>query len=230
MPVLSEMLASDEFELQELMKTYPDLLPIEEFELVGPLLVVGRETPVTSGAVDLICLARGGEILIIEFKTGPQNSDFRHAIAQLLDYGAQIWKQTYSEFEQAVALRFFVSSMCTDQKLRGKRSLEEALNAQWPDLNIEELASIKDAVAAQLASGAFRYILAAQRFTAPVERVIDYMNGIVPSARFYAVELVKFGLEEYAAYGSRTVKKPESNLNSPRGKLEEAQFLEQVPD
>jgi RecB family endonuclease NucS len=49
--------------------------------LPGDLLVVGRETRVASGAIDLLCLSRSGELVIIEFKTGPQNSDFRHALA-----------------------------------------------------------------------------------------------------------------------------------------------------
>ena len=90
-PVLSEIPAADEFELQELMKSDPDLIPIEEFGMTGPLLVIGRETTLPSGAVDLVALARSGEILIIEFKTGPQNSDFRSALAQLLDYGSDLW-------------------------------------------------------------------------------------------------------------------------------------------
>ncbi|MGN6561813.1 MAG: hypothetical protein ACTHMU_04065, partial [Thermomicrobiales bacterium] len=84
--LLTEMPAANEAVLQETMKHNPDLLPIDEFGMAGPLLVVGRETTLQSGYVDLLCLARSGELLIIEFKTGPQNPDFRHALAQLLDY------------------------------------------------------------------------------------------------------------------------------------------------
>src|SRR5688572_20661422 len=103
-PVLVESLADNEAQLQNLVRDNPDLLPVEDFSLTGPVLVIGREATVQSGAIDLACLARGGEIIIVEFKTGPQNSDFRHAVAQLLDYGAHIWRQTFSEFEQAVAV------------------------------------------------------------------------------------------------------------------------------
>lgn len=51
--VLTEVLAKDEAELQELMKENPDLLPIEEFGMTGPLMVVGQETTLPSGYVDL---------------------------------------------------------------------------------------------------------------------------------------------------------------------------------
>ena len=111
----------------------PDILPIEEFELVGPLMVVGRETTLPSGFVDLVCIARGGDILIIEFKTGPQNSDFRHALSQLLDYGAGMWGMSYDEFESTVAIRFFSSQYCHDLRIRGASSLEEAARSIWND-------------------------------------------------------------------------------------------------
>src|SRR5690348_134015 len=105
--LLTEMPAANEAVLQEAMKHNPDLLPIDEFGMTGPLLVVGRETTLQSGYVDLLCLARSGELLIVEFKTGPQNPDFRHALAQLLDYGSDLWRLSYDEFENTVATRYF---------------------------------------------------------------------------------------------------------------------------
>src|SRR5215210_4547040 len=106
-PILSEMLADDEAQLRELVKDNPDLLPIDEFGMTGPLLVIGRETTLPSGAIDLVALARGGELLIAEFKTGPQNSDFRRVLAQLLDYGSDLWRLSYEVFESTVPLRYF---------------------------------------------------------------------------------------------------------------------------
>jgi hypothetical protein len=43
--VLREVAAHDEQQLQERLKANPDLLPIEDFELAGPLMVVGRDEP-----------------------------------------------------------------------------------------------------------------------------------------------------------------------------------------
>ena len=89
---LTEILADDEAQLQEIMKDNPDLLPIDEFGMTGPLMVVGRETTLPSGALDLLAVTQSGELLLVEFKTGPQNSDFRHVLAQLLDYGSDLWQ------------------------------------------------------------------------------------------------------------------------------------------
>jgi hypothetical protein len=75
-PVLDEVAAHDEAQLQQRLTANPDVIPIEEFGWTGPLMVVGRETTLPSGAVDLIGVARSGEILIAEFKTGPRTRTF----------------------------------------------------------------------------------------------------------------------------------------------------------
>lgn len=87
---LVEVPAPNEHHLQEVIKTNPQLIPSDDLGLDGDLLVVGRETTLASGAIDLLCLARSGDLVLVEFKTGPQNPDFRHALAQLIDYGSDL--------------------------------------------------------------------------------------------------------------------------------------------
>lgn len=79
---LVEVAAPSEHALQEVMKANPQLIPSDDLGLDGELVVVGRETTLASGAIDLLCLAQSGDLVLIEFKTGPQNPDFRHALAQ----------------------------------------------------------------------------------------------------------------------------------------------------
>lgn len=74
--VLRESLAHDEAQLQQLLRNHPSLLPLEDLGLSGPPLVAGKETAVPSGAIDLVLLARGGELVLVEFKTGPKNPTF----------------------------------------------------------------------------------------------------------------------------------------------------------
>src|SRR5699024_12001723 len=50
----------------------------------------------------LVLLASGGELAIVAFKTGPQNPDFRHCLAQLLDYGSDLWGMWPEDFETKV--------------------------------------------------------------------------------------------------------------------------------
>src|SRR4051794_34102250 len=231
-PVLMmETLADNEAQLQEIMKESPDLLPVDEFEMIGSLMVIRREMTLPSGAVDLLCLARGGELLIVEFKTGPQNSDFRQVLAQLLDYGSDLWRMSYEEFESTVADRYFSSDRCDDVRLRGKASLDQVARAIWPDLSEEEAAQFQERLLQQLSAGAFHYVVVAQRFVPTMERTVEYLNAVLSTARFYAVELVRFAADNLSAFESRTVRRPA--LRSPgseRVATNEARSLEQIED
>lgn len=230
-PILTEVRAEDEAQLQEIVKENPDLLPVDEFGMGGPLMVVGRETTLPSGYIDLACLSRGGDLLLVEFKTGPQNSDFRQVVAQLLDYGFDLWQMSYEEFESTVANRYFSSSHCQDARLRGKASLDEAARAIWSDLSEEETALFHERLSQQLNNGGFHYVVVAQRFTDIMERTVEYLNAAMSAARFYAVELVRFAADGISAFESRTVLRPEPRTTSPeRTVMNEARFLEQVED
>ena len=228
--VLTEILAEDEAQLQEIMKDNPDLLPVDEFGVSGPLMVVGRETTLPSGAVGLLGVTRNGELLLIEFKTGPQNSDFRHVLAQLLDYGSDLWQMSYEEFESTVANRYFSGDHCRDARLPGKTTLTEAACALWSDLS-EETSLFRERLTEQLTTGTFHYGGVAQRFAPTMERTVEYLNATMSAARFYAVELVRFAADDVSAFESRTVLKPvRRSPGSERATTNEAQFLEQIKD
>ena len=102
-----EVPAANEHELQSIMLNHPELIPAKDLGLDDDLLVVGRETTLASGFVDLMCLSSSGEVVIIEFKTGPQNPDFRHALAQVIDYGSDLWRLAdWKEFDEGVVHRY----------------------------------------------------------------------------------------------------------------------------
>lgn len=229
-PILVELEADNEAQLQELVKTNPDLLPLEEFGMVGPLLVIGRETSVPSGAVDLVGLARSGEVLIIEFKTGPKNPDFRRATAQLIDYGADIAGKSFDEFEELVPRRYFSSAHCTDKRVKNLTTLHAAAKAVWEDLSDEEWAGLRDQITKQLKDGTFHYVLAAQRFTPTIETSLAYLNK-VSTPRFYGVELVRFVGDSLTAFEARTVIKPSAFASqSNQQHLDRAQLLDSIED
>jgi len=228
---LTEIPAASEFELQELVKERPEILPFEEYDIVGPLMVVGRETTLPSGSVDLVGLARSGDILIIEFKTGPQNTDFRAALSQLLDYGSDLWGMSYDEFESTVALRYFGSNHCRDENVLGKNSLVDAQIGVWQDMNTEDRTLFRERLSRHLESGMFHYLLVASRFTKAAERTINYMNHISTTARFYAVELVSFTGDDITAYETRTLVKPENrSIKKSLTSVSETQLLNAIAD
>jgi hypothetical protein len=230
--VLSETPADNEAQLQELVKAHPELIPIEEFRMTGPLMVVGRETTLPSGSIDLVGLARSGELLLVEFKTGPRNPDFRQVLAQLLDYGSDLWRLSYDELESTVAARYFAGPHCQDEPLRDAPSLLEAARVTCPDLSEEEATVLEERLSAQLATGGFHYVVAAQRFAPTVERTLEYLNAQMPQARFYAVEVVKFGVA-ISAYEARAVLRPSVRPTGPRPASPQAgedAFLDAIGD
>lgn len=227
--VLDEVDAHDEAQLQERMKRQPELFPLEEMDLVGPLLVVGRETRLPSGAVDLLGVTRSGDVVVIEFKTGPQNPDFRSALSQVVDYGSDLWGMTFDAFEAGLAAAYFESARCPAGPAKGAKSLAEAAAATWPDWDEEEESRFVEGVANVLASGAFRYVVVAQRFTEAMERTAEYLNDQTSGAAFYLVELVRFSGDGISAFEARTVLKPTArSAKSSTVQLNEQTFLDQI--
>jgi hypothetical protein len=192
--VLDQVLADDEHELQERLKDQPDLLPVEELGLVGAPIVVGRETRLPSGAIDLVLLDRAGSLCLVEFKTGPQNPDFRSCLAQLVDYGSDLWGMTLEDFETKVAVRYFTSKQCPPEAPGYQQtSLNAAAANAWPTTGEgADPFDWRDGLTTGLAWGGFRYVVVAQRFAPQVLTTIRYLNATMPRARFDAVELVRF--------------------------------------
>ena len=219
-----------EIELQGVVKRDPELLPIEDFGMAGPLLVIGRETPLPSGAVDLAGLSRAGDLLLVEFKIGPANPDFRQATSQLLDYGSDLWEMSIEDLERTVALPYFHGRLCPEGS-PGHRagSLEEAARRAWPDASGDDLAACWDRLAGALRSGAFHYVVVAQRFTEPALRTINYLDE-TSRASFYAVELVRFAGPAGTATEARTVYRPEARAGKGSQRIDEEAFLGAIDD
>ena len=221
---LEQVSAESEAQLQELFKAHPDLLSAEDLGLSPPLLVVGRETSLPSGAIDLILLARSGDVIVVEFKTGPQNSDFRKALAQLVDYGSDLWKLSYVDFEKQVPLRYFRSDHCEEADLRDCQSLEDAARMTWPDLTEEDFAALRERLSGQLADGSLHYVLLAQDFRDETLRSLEYMNETSISS-YYAVEVIRFAGSDREAFEARAVLRPSKKRTATPQALEKSEFL-----
>jgi hypothetical protein len=230
--MLIEVGAHDEAQLQERMKATPELLPLDDLGMSGTALVVGRETQLASGAVDLLMVSRGGDVLVVEFKTGPQNPDFRAALAQVLDYGSDLWGLSYEEFEQSVALRYFKSKRADAVSLKECVSLIGAADVLWhgdQKLTEEERANFQDRVRAGLKRGAFNYVIVAQRFTAAMEATARYLNSSMPDSNFSLIEMVRFNGEGVDAFEARMVLRGTTKEGAPgKDALTRAEFLDSI--
>lgn len=228
---LVEVPAPNEHHLQEIMKGQPQLIPSDDLGLDGDLLVVGRETSLASGYIDLLCLARSGDVVLIEFKTGPQNPDFRHALAQLIDYGSDLWRLTLEDFDRGVVQRYLSGAHCVPA-FKGSRDLREAIARTNWDLTDEELEALLSRLADVLVSGDFHYVVAAQRFTPSMQVSLEYMNATMRFGRFYLVEIVQLEGGELTAHAAQVVAAPPKRGSSAdraeAGQADETAFLASI--
>lgn len=203
-PILEQVAADNELQLQEQLKLHPDLLPLDELGVAGPAVVIGRESALDSGKVDLVLLGNGGDLLLVEFKTGPQNPDFRECLAQLLDYGSDLWGMTLEEFETRVAERYFSGPHCPPGSVANGASLDDVVMNAW-GVPADDAVDWRQRLRKQLDDGSFHYVAVAQRFTPPVLQTLRYLNATMKAARFSAVELVRFAGVDHAAIEARFV-------------------------
>lgn len=88
---LEEQGVADEGYLQAYVAGNPNTLPLDALKEDPRLLVVSREFRTRSGPIDVLAIDRDGDLYIVETKLF-KNPDKRRVIAQMLDYGASLWK------------------------------------------------------------------------------------------------------------------------------------------
>src|SRR5580700_8007562 len=82
-----------EDKLQEYIHEHPEAIPVYEIQQDKQLWVVAREFDTHSGPIDALAVDKDGDIYLIETKLY-RNHDKRTVVAQILDYGASLWKHT----------------------------------------------------------------------------------------------------------------------------------------
>ena len=81
----------DESYLQKYIADNPDVLPLDQLnQEIRPLFLV-REFPTPSGPIDALATDQDANLYLIETKLY-KNPDKRIVLAQVLDYGAALWK------------------------------------------------------------------------------------------------------------------------------------------
>ncbi len=94
--VCAESRFDAERDLHVAVAAHPEVLPAEDLGL-GPLVALDTELDFGAAPLDLIAADPQGRIVIVEFKRGTENPDVRKVVAQVLDYGASLWRTSYDE-------------------------------------------------------------------------------------------------------------------------------------
>lgn len=159
----------DEKWLQALLIRYPDLMPTGEIEpIFHPLVVVGREIPVTTGRIDLLYVSTSGYPVIVETKLWRNPEAKREVVAQALDMAVAFSKWDFEHLEEQAAT--YSSKLLGKQtSLRGL--LEERLGETETDYG-----AFRDNVERNLELGRFLIAIVGDRIRSSSLEILGELN------------------------------------------------------
>jgi hypothetical protein len=105
------------------------------------------------------CLASSVDVVLVEFTTGSQHPDFRHALAQLIDYGSDLRQLSVDDFDRGVVQRFLRSGHAPEH-LAGCHDLHDAIERSGWNLDTEAIAALRERLSDVLQAGDFHFVVA----------------------------------------------------------------------
>ncbi len=168
----------DEEYLQRYIRDNPGILPLDEIGNDLRLLVLAREFPTGSGPIDILGIDQHGDVYLIETKLY-RNSDKRKVVAQVMDYGASIWKGYLGE-------ESFTELLDRHVRLSTGESLMDRIMRSY-GLEGDRARILITAIAAAIGEGRFRFMILMDHLHEQLKDVITFLNA---NSRFtvYGVE------------------------------------------
>ena len=210
--------------LQKYIYDNPETIPLYEIKDDIRICILAREVQTNSGPIDAFGVDKDGEIYIIETKLY-KNPDKRLVVAQVLDYGASLWKNNtnfdnfLNFFEKESIKKFNVNLI---QRLKGFFQLTD-----------EEVTLLLENLRMNLEDGNFKFVVLMDRLHSKLKDLIIFINQ---NSQFdiFAVELDYYKYQDYEIlipklFGAEVKK----NINiqrtdSRRKKWDETGFFNEV--
>ncbi len=178
-------------------------MPLDQLQAdIRPLVLV-REFQTTSGPIDAIAVDQNANIYLIETKLY-KNPDKRLVLAQVLDYGAALWKG-YSDPDD------FIFELDSAMQKRTGKSLSLLISDDYR-LEAEAAIEFRARLKSTIASGRFHYVVLMDTVEDRLKSLIEYVNA---NSEF---KVLGVGLDFYkhedidilipTLYGGGTIKPP----------------------
>ena len=173
--------------LQQFIYDNPESIPLYDIKEDIRLLILAREFPTASGPIDAIGVDRDGEIYLVETKLY-KNPDKRLVVAQVLDYGASLWK-TFTDFE------VFVSQLESHVTKKFNKTLNERVK-EFFKLDDEQINKLNERLRNNLDDGNFKFVVLMDQIHGQLKDLIIFINQ---NSRFniYGVELDYYKYENF---------------------------------
>jgi hypothetical protein len=159
---LEETELAEESKLQDYLKDYPALIPLDDVvEGASELICIGKEVTVPSGAMDLLFIDKDGLLTVVETKLVKNPGYRREVIGQILEYASYISQWSVDkvyELANSVAQGDFDNFM---------------LN-KYPDSFSQD--DLRNSIEQNLKDGKIRLIIAVDKLIEPLRRLVTFLN------------------------------------------------------
>ena len=139
------------------------------------MAVVSELSVPEAGYVDVVGVDADGAITLVECKLRANPDVRRHVVGQVFAYAAGLWGLDYDAFDGAFASRAGMPLA---------RRMAELAPEGWDEK------AFRTSVAANLAAGRFRLVIAVDQITDELSRIVRYLNEhTTPEVQILALEL-----------------------------------------
>ncbi|MBS3821945.1 MAG: hypothetical protein KGY81_09320 [Phycisphaerae bacterium] len=209
---------ADEAYLQQYILQNPESLPLDEIDENIRLLVAAREFSTESGPIDALGLDGDGQVYVIETKLYT-NTDKRRVLAQVLDYGAALWRR-YGDFGE------FIEALEEQSRRHFGMTLRQKVG-EFFGLDDEGVDDVVEGARQCLSEGRLRFVILMDHLD---ERLKDLIVFVNQNSRYdiYGVELELYRHEDREIliprlFGAEVRKSAASSTD--RRRWDEASFL-----
>jgi hypothetical protein len=190
-----------ENKLQAYIYDNPESIPLYDIKDDIRLLILAREFGTTSGPIDAVGIDGDGQLYLVETKLY-KNPDKRTVVAQVLDYGASLWK-SLNDFDD-----FLLQLNGHVQKKFGMSATEKIKN--FFSISDDQLQIVLEQMKLNLDEGNFKFVVLMDSIEDRLKDLIVYMNQ---NSKFdiYGVELEYYQHDSFEIlipkiYGSQVKK------------------------
>ncbi len=202
------------FEQEDALQKYiyenPSVIPLYDIKDNARPIILAREYPTESGPIDALAIDTDGDIYLIETKLY-QNPDKRRVVAQVLDYGASLWKHD-TDWEE------FTAKIEQEVKKHFNQSLFERLQDEL-GLDVVGAQQLWDNVRIKLDDSSYKFVVLMDHLDDRLKDLIGYLNQ---NSKFdiYAVELEYYKFNDLEIvipklFGAGTKKQVSSRTQQP---------------
>jgi len=148
--------------LQDYLEQFPELLPLHEVEdNPPPMITIGREVPVPSGAIDILFADGAGRLTVVETKLAKNPEVRREVIGQIIEYASFVCQWDGVQVERQ-ATEYFRSAGKSELNLYQALAVDES--------------EFRSKLEENLRQGRIRLVIAVDELVEPLRSTVTFLN------------------------------------------------------